>query len=73
MKEIIDIDEPIETYKVMMSEVRGYYIDVPASSASEAMQYAEVGKRAGIYKKYHGHIVDIAPVMVIIDDDMPGD
>jgi hypothetical protein len=56
----------------MMSEVRGYYIDVAASTPEQAMEYAEVNKRAGLYKKYHGHIVDIAPVM-IVEEEKPNE
>ena len=72
MKGIIDISKPIQTYKVMMSEVRGYYIDVAASTPEQAMEYAEVNKRAGMYKKYNGHIVDIAPVM-IVEEEKPNE
>jgi|TARA_R110002096_G_scaffold140400_1_gene294953 hypothetical protein len=72
MKKAIDLTTPVHTYTVMMSEVRGYYIDVAASTPEQAMEYAEINKRAGLYKKYHGHIVDIAPVM-IVEEEKPNE
>jgi len=38
---IVDTKEPIQTYKVMLSEVVGSIILVPASSPEEAIKYAK--------------------------------
>ena len=38
MKKTIDLTTPVHTYTVMMSEVRGYYIDVAASTPEQAME-----------------------------------
>jgi|TARA_B110000977_G_scaffold48939_1_gene66456 hypothetical protein len=62
---MIDINEPIEVYKVLMSEVSGYFIDVAASSPEEAMHYAEINKKSGMYKPYDKEVVDISPVEVV--------
>ena len=77
LKMQIDIEAPIQVYKVMMSEVSGYYIDVAAENAEEAMEYAEMNKRSGMYKPYNRELVDVAPVkatvkvIVIEKEDTP--
>ena len=38
-----DVESKLNRYKVMMSEVHGYYIDVPASSPEEALKFAKAG------------------------------
>jgi len=61
----IDVTSEIKTYKVLMSEVCGYYIDVPASSPEEALKFAKVGK---FYETYGKKIVDREPVEVVEDE-----
>jgi len=51
----IDLTEPIRTYKVMVSEVRGFLINVAASSEAEALTYARLNKT---YEQYNSQIVD---------------
>ena len=51
----IDLDKPIQTYKVMVSEVRGYMIDVAASNEEEALKSA---KAKNYYKQYDSRVVD---------------
>ena len=60
-----DIEKPIQVYKVLMSQVRGYYIDVAAINAEEAMEYAELNKNNNIYKEYENQVVETMPVEVI--------
>ena len=60
-----DIEKPIQVYKVLMSQVRGYYIDVAATNAEEAMEYAELNKNKNIYKEYENQVVETVPVEVI--------
>ena len=55
LKSQIDLTEPIETYKIMVSEVHGFFIDVAASSEKEALTYAKLNKT---YKQYGSAIVD---------------
>ena len=38
---LIDTEQPIQTYKVMVSEVVGSLILVPASSPEDAIRYAK--------------------------------
>jgi len=77
LKMQIDIEAPIQVYKVLMSEVSGYYIDVAAENAEEALQYAEMNKKSGMYKPYSRMLVDISPaeaivkVIVIEKEDTP--
>ena len=72
LKMQIDIEKPIQVYKVLMSEVSGYFIDVAAENAEEAMQYAESNKKSGMYKPYDKQIVDISPVEVVISYECGG-
>ena len=60
-----DIEKPIQVYKVLMSQVRGYYIDVAAINAEEAMEYAELNKNKNTYKEYENQVVETMPVEVI--------
>ena len=39
MKGIIDTTQPIHEYRVLMSELLGYYITIHASSPEEAQEY----------------------------------
>mgnify|MGYP003625114344 FL=1 len=63
----IDTEEKIETYKVLMGEVSGYYIDVAASSPEEALKFAGVNRS---YPKYNEHIVELTPIGVVDDDEI---
>ena len=63
----IDTEEKIETYKILMGEVSGYYIDVAASSPEEALKYAEVNRT---YPKYNEHTIEIKPIEVVNDDEI---
>lgn len=72
LKMQIDIEKPIQVYKVLMSEVSGYFIDVAAENAEEAMQYAEHNKKSGMYKPYDKKVVDISPVEVVINYECGG-
>ena len=49
MKGIIDTSKPIYTYKVLMSELLGYYITVAADTPEQAMEY---GNNPAIRKNY---------------------
>jgi len=60
----IDTEEKIETYKVLMGEVSGYYIDVAASTPEEALKFAGVNRS---YPKYNEHIVEVTPVEIVTD------
>jgi len=55
LKSQIDLEQPFQSYKVIVSEVRGYLIDVAASSEEEALTYAKVNKT---YIQYDSRIVD---------------
>jgi|TARA_B110000914_G_scaffold181675_1_gene164197 hypothetical protein len=68
LKMQIDIEQPIQVYKVMMSEVSGYFIDVAASSPEEALEYANINKKSGVYKPYGLQVVDVSPVEVVTED-----
>tara|TARA_A200000159_G_scaffold27376_1_gene24160 strand:- start:1036 stop:1260 length:225 start_codon:yes stop_codon:yes gene_type:complete len=60
-----DVESKLNTYKVMMSEVHGYYIDVPASSPEEALKFAKAGS---YYEEYGRKVVDREPVEVVEDE-----
>lgn len=60
-----DVESKLNRYKVMMSEVHGYYIDVPASSPEEAMKFAKAGR--SYYQEYGRKVVDREPVEVVED------
>ena len=39
MKGIIDTTKPIQSYRVLMSELSGYYLTIAAETPEEAMEY----------------------------------
>jgi hypothetical protein len=49
MKGIIDTSKPIQNYKVLMSELSGYYLTVAAETPEQAMEY---GNNPAIRKNY---------------------
>jgi hypothetical protein len=49
MKGIIDTTKPINRYKVLVSELSGYYITVAAETPEQAMEY---GNNPTIRKNY---------------------
>jgi hypothetical protein len=49
MKGIIDTTKPINRYKVLVSELSGYYITVAAETPEKAMEY---GNNPAIRKNY---------------------
>jgi hypothetical protein len=49
MKGIIDTTKPINRYKVLVSELSGYYITVAAETPEQAMEY---GNNPVIRKNY---------------------
>ena len=49
MKGIIDTSKPIQSYKVLMSELSGYYLTVAAETPEQAMEY---GNNPAIRKNY---------------------
>ena len=49
MKGIIDTTKPINRYKVLVSELSGYYITVAAETPKQAMEY---GNNPAIRKNY---------------------
>ena len=49
MKGIIDTTKPINRYKVLVSELSGYYITVAAETPEQAMEY---GNNPAIRKNY---------------------
>lgn len=62
MKGIIDTSKPVYKYKVLMSELLGYYVDVAASSPEEAQQYANSPDIRKHWKKYGISVVETTPV-----------
>lgn len=62
-----DVESKLNTYKVMMSEVYGYYVDVPASSPEEALKFAKASKH---YEEYSRKLVDREPVEVVINENI---
>jgi len=66
LKSQIDLDQPIQTYTVVVSEVRGYKIDVAASSEQDALTYAELNKT---YKQYGLQVVDTHYQIFTKEDD----
>ena len=49
MKGIIDTSKPIQSYRVLMSELSGYYLTIAAETPEEAMEY---GKDEAMRKNY---------------------
>lgn len=62
MKGIIDTSKPVYKYKVLMSELLGYYVNVAASSPEEAQQYANNPKIRQHWNKYDIKVVETTPV-----------
>ena len=62
MKGIIDTTQPIHEYKVLMSELLGYYITFHASSDAEAHEYANDPKMRKNYAKSNIVVVETTPV-----------
>jgi len=58
LKMQIDVTSEIQTYKVLMSEVIGYYINVAAESPEEAETYARLNNRDSMYKRYGDNVVE---------------
>lgn len=50
------------TYKVLVAESSGYYIDVVATTPDEALEYARVNDGSGIYEPYGRKLVASEPV-----------
>ena len=49
MRGIIDTTKPIQSYRVLMSELSGYYLTIAAETPEEAMEY---GKDEAMRKNY---------------------
>jgi hypothetical protein len=62
MKGIIDTSEPVHKYKVLMSELIGYYVDVAASSPEEARKFANNPDIRQHWHKYDIKVVETSPV-----------
>jgi len=62
----IDLDQPIQTYKVMVSQVWGYLIDVAASNEDDALKYAA---SRNYYEQYGSRIVDTHYQIFTEEDD----
>ena len=72
MKGIIDTSEPVYKYKVLMSELIGYYVDVAASSPEEAQKFANNPDIRDKWHKYGIAVVETAPVsatLITKDED----
>jgi len=72
MKGIIDTSEPVYKYKVLMSELIGYYVDVAASSPEEAQKFASNREIRDKWNKYGIAVVETAPVsatLITKDED----
>lgn len=65
LKMQIDVTSEIQTYKVLMSEVIGYYINVAAESPEEAETYARLNNRDSMYKRYGDKVVETEFVEVV--------
>jgi len=59
MKGIIDTTKPINRYKVLVSELNGYYITIPAETPEQAMEY---GNNPVTRKHYTPSMSDIMVV-----------
>ena len=62
MKGIIDTSEPVYKYKVLMSELIGYYVDVAASNPEEAKKFANNPDLRDKWHEYGIAVVETAPV-----------
>ena len=62
MKKPIDLDQPVHNYKVLMSELLGYYITITAASPEEAQHYANDTQMRKNYTKSDIMVVETTPV-----------
>jgi hypothetical protein len=72
MKGIIDTSEPVYKYKVLMSKVIGYFVDVAASSPEEAKKFANNPDLRDKWHEYGIAVVETAPVsatLITKDED----
>jgi len=71
MKKAMDLDQPVHNYKVLMSELLGYYITIPAASPEEAQAYANDTKMRKNYVKSEIMVVETTPVSaeLIVKED----
>tara|TARA_R110002012_G_scaffold24469_10_gene81733 strand:- start:723 stop:953 length:231 start_codon:yes stop_codon:yes gene_type:complete len=72
MKGIIDTSEPVYKYKVLMSKVIGYYVDVAASTPEEAKKFANNPDLRDKWHEYGIAVVETAPVsatLITKDED----
>ena len=72
MKGIIDTSEPVYKYKVLMSKVIGYYVDIAASTPEEAKKFANNPDLRDKWHKYGIAVVETAPVsatLITKDED----
>ena len=75
MKGIIDTTKPVYKYKVLMSELLGYYITIAASSPEEAREYANNPEIRKNYNKSGIVVVETSPVSaeLIPKQELPSD
>lgn len=72
MKGIIDTSEPVYKYKVLMSKLIGYYVDVAASTPEEAKKFANNPDLRDKWHEYGIAVVETAPVsatLITKDED----
>lgn len=72
MKGIIDTSEPVYKYKVLMSKVIGYYVDIAASTPEEAKKFANNPDLRDKWHEYGIAVVETAPVsatLITKDED----
>ena len=62
MKAIIDTSKPIQSYKVLMSELSGYYLTVAAETPEQAMEYSNNEAMRKNYKMSQIYVVETAVV-----------
>ena len=60
-----DVESKLNRYKIMMSEVHGYYIDVTPSSPEADINFA---KARSYYEAKRSKVVDREPVEVVEDE-----
>jgi hypothetical protein len=61
------------TYKVLVAESSGYYIDVVATTSDEALAYARVNDGSGIYEPYGRKFVASEPVEATLVEKLGGE
>ena len=72
MKGIIDTSEPVYKYKVLMSKLIGYYVDIAASTPEEAKKFANNPDLRDKWHEYGIAVVETAPVsatLITKDED----